>query len=91
VTVAPHRWTTPASRGAALALLASTLFIVDQRNFAVVYTLPITIFASSAQLVVTWMIHVTGTPMAIAWFLIALWIPGTIAALAMPETRHTRH
>jgi len=61
------------------------------RNFAVVYTLPITIFASSAQLVVTWMIHVTGTPMAIAWFLIALWIPGTIAALAMPETRHTRH
>lgn len=26
MTVAPHRWTTPASRGAALALLASTLF-----------------------------------------------------------------
>jgi MFS family permease len=61
------------------------------RNFALVYTLPITIFASSAQLVVTWMIHVTGTPMAIAWFLIALWIPGTLAALALPETRHTTH
>ncbi|MEN9682525.1 MAG: hypothetical protein RLZZ427_276 [Pseudomonadota bacterium] len=61
------------------------------RNFALVYTLPITIFASSAQLVVTWMIHVTGTPMAIAWFLIALWIPGTLAALALPETRHTVH
>ena len=59
------------------------------RNFAVVYTLPITIFASSAQLVVTWMIHVTGTPMAIAWFLIALWVPGAIAALAFDETRHT--
>lgn len=60
------------------------------RNFALVYTLPITIFASSAQLVVTWMIHAAGTPMAIAWFLIALWVPGTIAALAMPETRHAR-
>lgn len=59
------------------------------RNFALVYTLPITIFASSAQLVVTWMIRVTGTPMAIAWFLIALWIPGTLAALAIHETRHT--
>lgn len=57
------------------------------RNFAVVYTLPITLFASSAQLAVTWLIHATGTPMAIAWFLIALWVPGTLAALAFPETR----
>lgn len=60
------------------------------RNFALVYTLPITLFASSAQLVVTWLIRVTGTPMAIAWFLIALWVPGTLAALAFHETRHSQ-
>lgn len=60
------------------------------RNFALVYTLPITLFASSAQLAVTWLIHTTGTPMAIAWFLIALWVPGTLAALAMPETAPVR-
>ncbi|MDE2561665.1 MAG: MFS transporter [Sphingomonadales bacterium] len=60
------------------------------RNFALVYTLPITLFASTAQLAVTWLIHFTGTPMAIAWFLIALWIPGTLAALTMPETAAAR-
>lgn len=61
------------------------------RNFAMVYTLPITLFGSSAQLAVTWLIHETGSNLAIAWFLIALWIPGTIAALLFHETRHTVH
>lgn len=61
------------------------------RNFALVYTLPITLFGSSAQLAVTWLIHETGNPLAIAWFLIGLWVPGTLAALALPETRHSPH
>ncbi|WP_374280773.1 MFS transporter [Novosphingobium sp.] len=56
------------------------------RNFAMGYTLPLTIFGSTAQLIVTWAIKESGTPMAIAWYLIAIWVPGLIAALLMPET-----
>lgn len=36
--------------------------------YALVYTVPITIFGGSAQFVVTWLVHRTGTPMAVIWY-----------------------
>ena len=36
--------------------------------YALVYTVPITIFGGSAQFVVTWLVHNTGTPMAVIWY-----------------------
>ncbi|MES2493261.1 MAG: MFS transporter [Pseudomonadota bacterium] len=36
--------------------------------YALVYTVPITIFGGSAQFVVTWLVHRTGAPMAVIWY-----------------------
>jgi len=37
--------------------------------FATIYALSIAIFGGTTQLVITWLIHVTGSPMAPAWYL----------------------
>lgn len=41
---------------------------VRSGTYALVYTMPITIFGGSAQFVVTWLVHRTGTPMAVIWY-----------------------
>lgn len=41
---------------------------VRSGTYALVYTLPITVFGGSSQVVVTWLIHITGTPMAVIWY-----------------------
>ncbi len=56
------------------------------RNFAMIYTVPITLFGGTAQVFVTWLIHATGTPMAIAWCLMAIWVPGLVATWLYPES-----
>ena len=38
---------------------------------AIIYATSIAIFGGTTQLVVTWLLHVTGNPMALAWYLIA--------------------
>jgi MFS family permease len=37
--------------------------------FATVYALSIAIFGGTTQIVITWLIHVTGSPMALAWYM----------------------
>lgn len=41
----------------------------EQRGhlFSLVYALPVTVFGGTTQLWVTWLLHVTGSPMALAW------------------------
>src|SRR5205085_5298586 len=41
---------------------------VRARAFALVYSIPVAVFGGSTQLVVTWLLRVTGEPMAIAWY-----------------------
>jgi MHS family citrate/tricarballylate:H+ symporter-like MFS transporter len=41
----------------------------------------------TAQLVVTWLIRVTGDPLSPAWYLIASGIVGVAAMMMMKETR----
>jgi MFS family permease len=58
------------------------------RVFALVYASAIALFGGGAQLVVTWLIKVTGSPMSPAWYLFAATLIGQIALTQMiPRAR----
>ena len=54
--------------------------------FATIYAVAIASFGGTAQLVVTFLIHVSGNPLAPAWYLLLAAIVGLIAMSLMPET-----
>jgi MFS family permease len=55
-------------------------------SFAIIYAVSIATFGGTCQLVVTWLIHVTGNPMAPAWYMLFAMFVGQIAMWMMPET-----
>jgi MFS family permease len=63
---------------------------VRARVFALVYSLPVALFGGTTQLVVTWLLEVTGKPMAIAWYLTAVSLVGLAAMLAIRESAPVR-
>jgi MFS family permease len=63
---------------------------VRARVFALVYALPVTILGGSTQLVVTWLLEVTGKPMALAWYLTGVTTIGVLAMFALRETAPVR-
>jgi MHS family citrate/tricarballylate:H+ symporter-like MFS transporter len=56
------------------------------RVFALVYSLPVAIFGGTTQLVITWMLHVTGNPMSVAWYLTAVSLIGVFAVAGFRES-----
>ena len=54
--------------------------------FAIIYALSIAIFGGTAQLIVTWLIHVTGSSMAPAWYLVGAAIIGFAARWLILES-----
>lgn len=54
--------------------------------FATAYAVAIAGFGGTAQLVVTWLLHLTGDPLAPAWYLLLAAIVGLVAMSLMPET-----
>ena len=63
---------------------------VRARVFALVYSIPVALFGGTTQLVVTWLLHVTGNPMSIAWYLTGVTFLGLLAMLAMRESAPVR-
>ena len=59
---------------------------VRSRAFALVYSIPVAVFGGTTQLVVTWLLHATGSAMSIAWYLVAVALIGLVAMMMMPET-----
>jgi MFS family permease len=59
-------------------------------GFSTVYSISIATFGGTTQLVVTWLIHVTGSPMAPAWYAIGAAAVGQIALMLMPESAPVR-
>ncbi len=55
---------------------------VRARTFALVYSVPVAVFGGTTQMVLTWLLHVTGNPMVIAWYMTAIALLG-LAAMAM--------
>lgn len=56
---------------------------VRSSGLAITYALGVTIFGGSAQVVVTWLLDVTGNPMALAWYLVATNLVTTVALLLL--------
>ncbi|MEO6152090.1 MAG: MFS transporter [Croceibacterium sp.] len=72
------------------AITESVPRAVRSRTFALVYSLPVMIFGGSTQLMVTWLLHVTGSSMAIAWYLTVVTLIGAGAMVAMRESAPVR-
>jgi MFS transporter, MHS family, citrate/tricarballylate:H+ symporter len=56
------------------------------RSFATIYAVAIASFGGSAQLIVTWLIHVTGNALAPAWYMLFAGTVGLAAMMMMRET-----
>jgi MHS family citrate/tricarballylate:H+ symporter-like MFS transporter len=58
--------------------------------FALVYAIGVALAGGTTQLVVTWLIHVTGDPLAPAWYLVAATALGQAAFMLIPESAPVR-
>lgn len=54
--------------------------------FATIYAVAIASFGGTAQLIVTWLIHVTGSALAPAWYMLLATAVGLVAMTMMRET-----
>jgi MFS family permease len=63
---------------------------IRSSGFGTVYSLSIALFGGTTQLVVTWLIHITGSSIAPAWYLIGATGIGQIALMLFPETAPVR-
>lgn len=55
-------------------------------GFGTVYSVAIAAFGGTTQLVVTWLIHLTGNPLAPAWYVIGSGAIGQVALMCMAES-----
>ena len=55
-------------------------------SLAIIYALAISMFGGTAQFVVTWLMEVTGSPLAPAWYMSAALLVGLAGSLGMRET-----
>jgi MFS family permease len=55
-------------------------------SMGITYALAVAIFGGSAQYIVTWLIDVTGSPLAPAWYMTGAMVLSIIGMLAMRET-----
>ena len=55
-------------------------------GFGTIYSVAMAAFGGTTQLVATWLIHLTGSAMALAWYLIGATAIGQVALMLMPES-----
>lgn len=63
---------------------------IRSRSFGVIYSTSIAIFGGSTQLIETWLLQVTGSPMAPAWYLIGATVIGLLGIVLIAETAPMR-
>lgn len=56
------------------------------RGFALIFSIPVSLFGASTQLIVTWLIAVTGSQMMVAWFPVAGLVLALLATLMLRES-----
>jgi MFS family permease len=80
-------WFSSYQYGAVYAAISESIpKAIRARVFALVYAIPITFLGGSTQLMVTWILKVTGNPMSVAWYLAAVSLVGFGAMLALRES-----
>lgn len=73
--------------GAIYAAIAESLPKASRaRTFALIYALPVTLLGGSTQLVITWLLKVTGNPMAVAWYMVTAAMVALLAMFLMHES-----
>ncbi len=55
-------------------------------GLSLIYAVAISVFGGSTQFLVNWLTHVTGNPLAPAWYMIGGVLVGLVAIVQMPET-----
>jgi MFS transporter, MHS family, citrate/tricarballylate:H+ symporter len=63
---------------------------VRSGGFGIVYAVAVSVFGGSTQLIVTWLIGVTGSALAPAWYMAGFLLITLIALARMPETAPAR-
>jgi MFS transporter, MHS family, citrate/tricarballylate:H+ symporter len=63
---------------------------IRSSGFATVYSVAIAAFGGTTQLVVTWLIHITGSALAPAWYLVGVTAVGQVGLMLFPETAPAR-
>ena len=63
---------------------------IRSSGFGVAYSVAIATFGGTTQLVATWLIHLTGSAMAPAWYLIGASVVGQIALMMVAESAPVR-
>jgi MFS family permease len=74
----------------AAALTESLPKRIRGSGYGTIYSSSIALFGGTAQLIATWLIHVTGNPLAFVWYLVASGVCGAIATAMMGETAPLR-
>lgn len=77
-------WFTSGSLFAALS--ESLPQTIRGSGFGIVYSVAVAAFGGTTQLVVTWLIHVTGSAMAPAWYVIGAAVIAQAALMLIPES-----
>jgi hypothetical protein len=73
----------------AVFLVSITESLPPQRRsggLSLIYAVAISIFGGSTQFVVGWLTHVTGNPLAPAWYMVGAVLVGLTAIVLLPET-----
>lgn len=77
--------------GALYASITETLPKATRaRTFALVYALPVTFLGGTTQLVLTWLLKVTGEPMAVAWYMLGAALLALTGMVLMRESAPAR-
>jgi MFS family permease len=73
--------------GAFYAALTETLpKRIRGSAFSMVYACAVALFGGTTQLVLTWLLHVTGNPMSPGWYLLAATVVGQVGLMLIPES-----
>jgi MFS family permease len=77
--------------GSFLTMVAESLpKSIRGSGFAVVYSVSVATFGGTTQLMVTWLIHVTGSAMAPAWYMLGAGAVGQVALWLSAESAPVR-
>jgi MFS family permease len=74
----------------AAALTESLPKRIRGSGYGTIYSSSIAVFGGTAQIIATWLNHVTGNPLAFVWYLVATSVLGAVATALMEETAPVR-
>ena len=69
-----------------MAIAESLRKDIRSAGLATIYATSVAVFGGTTQPMIAWLIHVTGDPLAPAWYMIGANLIGVVASFLMKET-----